>query len=393
MPQVVNTQRLINFLSGITGVAAGGNAVVNLDLNKRYHRIVLQCKAVNYTGGTGLATKKITGSGNNDLTVTPTVVNGQVASVAVVAGGTGYTTGDTVTITDKTGQGFVGTVTASGGVVSAVAVTSGGTPSPISPSTLLTACKLLVNGVNMRDITPAIILSIRRSVDLIGPSGNTGVNQASRYDSTVAAAKFSVLADGEFPIEFTDPSRNRNGLGELNAWDMAGQSTFQLLLSISGSVVNPQITGIYEFDYARNAVGGTPFLQPVSQHQFSLPIVAGRNDIITLPLAWPITRMWLQGSTAGQITQVEVYQDGNKVCEATTDQIQEAYARYGFWLGFGYGANNQVNGDFDAAYIADIDQNIGKALKCQNSLIVRVYSAIAQTLTIVQETTPSAYAG
>ena len=75
----------------------------------------------NYTGGTGLATVHLSGGGNNDLTVTPTVVNGVVTALAVVAGGTGYKAGDTFSITDSTGTGCVGVVsTVSSGAATAL---------------------------------------------------------------------------------------------------------------------------------------------------------------------------------------------------------------------------------------------------------------------------------
>jgi hypothetical protein len=372
MALIVNTGRLINFLTGITGVTPGGTATINLDLNKRYHRIVFQCKAVNYTGGTARPSTKITGSGTG-ATVTPTIVNGVVTSAAVVSGGSGYTVGDQITFTDATGQGAVLTVaTVSTGAIATLTVASGGTPSPINPASLITSVRISVNGITLRDITPANIVSILSAVDPIAPT---------------------VLQLGELPIYFTEPARNKNGLGELTAWDMFGQSTFQVLLGISSTAVTPMVMGFYEFDYARNATAnGTPFLQPITQRQFSLPIPAGRYDVNTLPFSWPISRVWLSGSTPGQITQVEVYQDGNKVLEMTTDQIQQAYGEYGFNLGTGFGTNSPVAGSFDAAFIADPDQNLGRALKCANAFSIRVYSNVAQTLNIVQEMTPSAYA-
>ena len=372
MPAIVNTGKLINFITGITGVSPGGTATINLDLNKRYHRLVFQCKAVNYTGGVALATKKITGSGANDATATPTIVNGVVTAAAVVAGGTGYVTGDTITLVDATGQGCVLTVTAAAGAVTALAVSAGGSPSPIDPASLITSVRLSVNGITLRDITPANIIKVLAAVNPIAPT---------------------TLQLGELPIYFTEPARNKNGLGELTAWDMFGQSTFQVLLGISSAAVSPQILGSYEFDYARNATPqGQPFLQPITQRQFALPIPAGRYDVNTLPYSWPITRIWLQGSTPGAITQVEVYQDGNKVFEATTDQIQQMYHEYGFDLGLNYNGNSPTQGSFDAAFISDPDQNLGRALKCANAFSIRVYSNVAQTLNIIQEMTPSAYA-
>jgi len=372
MPIIVNTGKLINFITGIQGVSPGGTATINLDLNKRYHRLDFQCKAINYTGATAAPVVNIVGTGAS-ATITPTIVNGVVVSVAVVAGGSGYKVGDTFTYADATGQGFIGTVASvSTGALTTATVTSGGSVSPISPASLITSVRLNVNGITLRDITPANILRILQTVNPTVPTA---------------------LQTGELPIYFTEPSRNKNGLGELTSWDMFGQSTFQVQLGIASNVVSPQILGSYEFDYARNATPDkTPFLQPITQREFNLPIPAGRYDVNTLPFSWPISRVWLRGSNPGNITQVEVYQDGNKVLEATTDQIQEMYGAYGFALGTNYAGNNSAAGAFDAAFISDPDQNLGRALKCANAFSIRVYSNVAQTLSIVQEMTPSAYA-
>lgn len=79
----------------------------------------------NYTGGAGLATQRIVGAGNNDLTVTPAITNGVITALAVVAGGTAYKVGDTFSITDSTGTGAYGTVlTVNAGAVLTCSVTN-----------------------------------------------------------------------------------------------------------------------------------------------------------------------------------------------------------------------------------------------------------------------------
>src|SRR4051812_35128726 len=264
---VQNYGRIIQEINGINGVSANGNAVINMDVNKRYHRNVLQTSAINYTGGTGLATVKITGAGNNNLTVTPTVVNGVITAVAVVAGGTGYTTGDTITITDATGSGFVGTVTAGGGVVSAVAVTSTGTASPTNPVTVLSSLQQTVNGVIIRDI----------SVDSI---------------CRVINANGIFPALGELPLYYTDPADNVNQLNEVTSWDMFGQSTFTIKTLIASTASLPALSGLQEFDNFRNVrptpSGGVPFLQPIAMHEYSFNVIAGLNKINTIPFDYPI---------------------------------------------------------------------------------------------------------
>lgn len=384
---VINRGRSINFINGITGVQAGANAVVNMPVNQRYHRNIFQCKAVNYTGGTGLAITKITGSGTG-ATGTPTVVNGVVTAIAIVAGGSGWNAGDTFTFTDATGTGFVGTVaTVTGGPPGALAtatVTVGGTASAISPITFLTSVKQMVNGVNMRDISPDSIMRIAMGC---------GYNPAL----------------GELPLFYTPPWRNVNQDNEITSWDLFGQSTYQLQFGISATVSLPSLVGVTEFDSFRNTrmIGDkeVPFLQPTAQHQFTWPIVAGRNDINTLPFDFPISRMWLLGSTPGSITQVEVFQDGNKPFEADITQLKQSYNEYGFMFGdrpdflsVNYATTNALKAAyqqplfFDGAFISDPDQRWQKALIAERQMILRVFSSVAQTLTIVQETMPGAYA-
>lgn len=391
---VVNQGRLINFINGITGISAGSQAVVNMPVNQRYHRLVFQCTAVNYTGGTSLAVTKITGTGTG-ATITPTIVNGAVTGGTITAGGSGWTVGDTFTFTDATGVGFVGTVaTVTGGPPGALAtftVTSAGTPSAISVNQFMNSIKLLVNGINMRDISPQDVLRI-----------NFANGQAPKL--------------GELAIFFTPPWRNVNQQNEVTSWDLYGQATFQIQIGVNTGLISPGLVGIQEFDYKRNVRPGDasqgedptktyPFLQPTAQHSFTWPIVGGRNDINTLPFAFPISRMWLNGSTPGNISQVEVYQDSNKPFEATLQQLLQAYEEYGFqfgqsnYLNTNYSTSNSLKGQyeapsyFDAAFISDPDQRWWKALKCVNSMILRVYSNIAQTLTIVQETMPGSFAG
>jgi len=378
---VSNLGRQIQFINGINGVSAGGNPLINMDVNKRYHRNKLLCSAVNYTGGTALATVALTGAGNDDLTVTPTVVNGVITSVAVVAGGTGYVTGDTITITDATGTGFVGTVTAAAGVVTAVAVTVAGIASPVSPATFFSAFKEVVNGVIIRDISPTSILQI-----------------------AIANGYYPAL--GELPLYYTDPADNINQLNEVTSWDLFGQSTFSLQGTIPGTVSLPSLIGAQEFDNSRNlrptSKGLIPFLQPIAQHEYTFNVVAGVNLINTIPFDYPIRRIWIKGSTPLSITQLEVDQDSNKVMEATYSEMRKMYEDYGFQFGKpnwfnttttpAFLAAYQTPTYFDFAYISDPDRRLQKSLTCENSLVLRITSSVAQSVTIVMEYMPGQYA-
>lgn len=380
---VANKGRLINFINGITGIVPGGQGVVNMPVNQRNHRLAFQCTAVNYTAP---VVTFATPPGGTPATFTATVVNGAITAIVIATAGSGQTPGTyNLTITDPTGTGATATaVVAAGGTVTATpTVTSAGTPSAINPGSIINNFKLLVNGVNMRDIDVANYLKIQ---------------QANGYYARL----------GELLVPFTEPWTNVSNQSDVTSWDLFGQSTFQIQIGITPNVVTPGVVGTMEFDYFRNEMlnGGTmqPFLQPVAYHQFSWPIVSGRNDINTLPFNFPIRRMWLQGSTAGNISQVELFQDGNKPLETTLAQNLQNYEEYGFnfgkgnFLNSGYAASNALKGQynapsyFDAAYIADPDQRFWKALNVEKAMILRVYSSIAQTLTIVMETLPGSFA-
>lgn len=233
----------------------------------------------------------------------------------------------------------------------------------VASTSKLTSLKLLVNGVIMRDITPANTINIAKSNGLT-PSA------------------------GILPIYFTPPWRNMLVANTANSWDMAGQATFQVQIGIDATAVNPTLVGNWEIDYLRNTRqdsggGQVPFLQPISQHQFGIPGAIGRNDINYLPFDYPISRAWISSSAGNNITLLEVYQDGNKIIEGTPAVLNEMWAEYGFALG---GAN-----PFETAAIFDVDQRWWSGLKAANSLIWRVTLAAADTINFVLEYLPGGY--
>lgn len=457
----VNLGRLVNFLSGFQGVAAGSVATINPPVNQRFHRLLLNCAAVtSYSASPQLVLMTLKGiiipqSMTPVLTFTNTSgvlsspvfgTNSVGAADATGAGlpaGTWTPTGGTAGfsfILDPTGTGQGVTVTTASSIATTVTMTTGYTTTtngPISPSTFITSLRLLVNGVVIRDITPAQILQIQ-------------------------AASGYIPQMGCLPIWFTEPLRNMLRDNELTSWDLAGQSTFQLQIGVASGLTSPTLTGSMEFDFNRNArpvknatqlasaiaagllpAGTTlassprvPFLQPVAQHAFGVPISAGRYDITTLPWNNPQTRLWLSGSIPGNIYQVEVMCDGTMIYQATASQMYELAAQYGFQLGnasssptTGGGGGvassstvwngtailnqaptttpngflqalqpllgTQPNSGFplDGAVIFDPDQRPWKACRTKQSFILRVYSNVAQNLTVLQETLPGAFSG
>lgn len=382
---VLNTGRQRNFITGIQGVSAGGQASVNMSCDRRYHRLLFQVTAVNFTGGTALVATALTGSGTG-LTVDVTVASNHTVATIVQhsgAAGASFVTGDTITFADATGKGFVGTVTASSGAVTAIAITANGTPSAIDASIAIGTIKLTVNGVNVADLTAS---------------------------QEILRAKFNAMpvSLGQLPILFTEPWRNYTRFPEITSWDMAGQSAFQIQIQLASNLVSPSITGDMEFDYLRNTTSGgivatlyqqllsagqapAPILSPISRHAFTFQLNAGINLIGQgqIPFNYPILRLYMIGSNPGNITQLEIDQDQSKVEEgyiitqnngAQLGQTNEFLLEEGF-----------VPSVFDASYVADMNNRTDTALKCRSNLQLKIYSAVAQSLTIIQEKLPGSY--
>lgn len=369
------------------GIQVGSNVVlINLDTDRRFHNLRLQCTAVNYTGGTALAVTKITGIGVPGTATAALTVNafGVPTAIVFTAGtSSGFVNGDTVTVTDATGKGFVSTIVAAAGALSTGNVTSIGTPSAVNPGAIFGVVQLLVNGSPVGDITAQLELNR-------------------------ALFNFEVMSLGQLPLFFTEPWREFTRWPAITSWDMAGQSTFAIKLAINPGYQQVNVVGTYEYDFVRNTVQGeidqqtyqaaltagkapAPVLHIIARHIFTPTLNAGQN-ILTgqqVPFTWPILRMHLQGSTANQLTQSILITD-SLVAESgfigvqnnggQLDQLREVNIERGFNVNI-----------FDYDYVADRSQRVADALKVASSLKWSIYSTIAQGLTIMQERLQSRY--
>lgn len=375
-----NLGRLQQFIGGIQGVAAGSHATINFAVNRRYHRNKLLVSAIAYTGGVGLAVVAITGTGSG-ATVTPTVVKGVVTAIDVVAAGAGYADGDTVTFIDATGVGYVGTVAETAGAIDTISVDVGGIVAPTDPQRVISSLRQVVNGTPCRDISPRDIKMISQAVGI-----------------------YPLL--GELALDYTEPRLAfiKNG-GEDLAWDMGGQGDFSYDIAIRDDVTSPSITGVQEFDGFRNVgADGKPTINPVIQHTFSMNVNAGVTSNTTLPfLLGPgvpraIRRLFLRGSTPGNITRVDVFQDGQLPQQITRTQLRQMAKDYGFFFGNvrtlpdDPALLNAVE-DYDFAFISDPDQRYWRALNCDSSFKLDVYSDAQQTIQIIMESLPGSYIG
>lgn len=367
--QTMNYGSSQNIISGIQGVSAGGQASINMPVNARLHRLTFQTRGIGYgLNGTPTAVPATADAG---ATFTLTVVAGRITAIAIVGAVSTKANGTyPLTITDpayvalngisqNVGQGATGTYTVVGLAVTAAAITNAGIVGDIPPELFFTSSKHLVNGVVMRDISAADTIRIAR---------------INGY----------VPANSEFPVFFTEPWRKIVDHDQATAWDLIGQSTYQILYGISPSITSPDLQGTYEFDYLRNARKDSKgnqvlFLRPIKQHTFTYNVPAGLFNVTSLPVDYPIQRMFLKETGVGSIINVELYQDGNKVLEGTYSQVNQMLTQYGF-----------VPTVFDFSAIFDPDQRLGKALKV-NNLVFRVYSTGATALAITMEIQGDSY--
>jgi hypothetical protein len=371
-PQILNYGASINIISGIQGISSGGNSTINMPVANRIHRLNFQCSGIAYGLGGGPVTAVPAVAGTE--TFSPVISGGVLVGVSIVNSATAKGNGTyDITITDadyialngqtvKIGQGATATYVVAGGVVTSTAVTNPGTVSFIPPELFFTQQKHLVNGVVMRDIDASYTIRLQMANNI-------------------------VPANGEMDVFFTEPWRKIVDHDQATAWDLVGQSTYQILFKIASGISSPDLQGLYEFDYLRNArrgADGKPvlFLRPIVQHVFSYNAPSGVFNVTSLPIDRPIQRIWLSETGKGSITHIELYQDGNKVIEGTYKQVDQMVTNYGF--------NSEI---FDYNVIFDQDQRLGKALKVSNNLILRVYSNAPTTLNVFMEQQASDYTG
>lgn len=252
-------------------------------------------------------------------------------------------------------------------------------------SDVISTVKLVVNGITIRECSA---LNIIRSSILRG----------------------YIPKKGELPIWFTEPRHtNVNEPPDVLSWDLQGQSTFQIFVSIKSGLTAPELSGTMEFDFARNQLpSGKVFLQPVGVREYTLNAVAGENRINNIPFSHPIRSLLFKATNAGEIEKVVIEQDGNIVMEATYLQMVQAYRQYGFVFSdneldsrtFAAGtsdatlaanSNLEARSYFDAAFLTDIDGRYWKVLRAAQSLDVRLTMTNAQAVTILAETMPGAF--
>lgn len=380
----LNYGRTNQIIPGIQGITPGGQAQVQINPNRRVFRMNFQCTGIAYIAPV------LTLPASSGATVQPTfnvtVTNGVITAVTVnSATATGAANGtyaavitDTINVVGGTLNNSYGAsvnITIVSAAVTAVSLVSGGVVSAV-PIEIFFNGQILqtVGGVNMRDLSATQI-------------------KACAYADDASVS----WATGELIIDYVYPSARFTEKPEATVFDLWGQSILQLQMPITGGITSPGMVGVYEFDAdtsLRNTVVvsgvSQPVLQPIAQHAMTFTVPAGASlfSITTVPFLLapntplPLLRLYFQESSPGNITQIEIDQDGNKILQFTAAQIKQMYNDYRFNTGI-----------FGAMYVADIDHRIYKALRCQQNLVIWVASTVTQQITIIRESLPGAFSG
>ena len=306
--------RIQNILAGIQGFSSGGNATVNLDLNKRFHGL-----------------RFFFGAGTSII--------------------------------------------------------------PTSITSVLNWVTLDINGTKMLDWTPQMFV------------------QAALWDGYA-----NQLRTGELYFPFSCPQERGFRDNTLTAFDLAGQTSAQLTMSLQSGLTNPSVVALQEFDYTRQTVpfgpnAGQYFLRPIKRARQSFTIagsttgLGSQTDIVQIPITNPIKRLILIPDNPGTITHYEVIADNVKVDEGDVQTGSSAtYCNDAIQRQIEYGVGGQLASISNAAGVTlalpsvPLDFTYTKryqdALTAKNSLILRIWSNNngSQNLQIAEEFIASAYA-
>ena len=223
------------------------------------------------------------------------------------------------------------------------------------PTKIIESSKLIVNGVVIRDLTPAQAIKLAQA--------NYG----------------GVPVTDHIPFFFSDPTRASITGEEATSWDMFGQRTFVMEHKLRSNISNPVIKTIASYDYGRNVAGNQPFLNIVKQQSYTYNAPQGDLDIVSLPIRNPIQRIHIEPS-AGTISEVLVKRDAETVFEATKAQNDAFHADYGIVSPFGF------------SVIFDHEQQLTSPLKVNRDLNVRPRFSTPNSANVLVESIARGYA-
>lgn len=193
------------------------------------------------------------------------------------------------------------------------------------------------------------------------------------YLLAAALREGRTLAVGELPLDFSDPSRADKIDEQVTAWDLFGETSFEVELEILPDLVGAVgLTGVQEFDYGQSLVNGKPLKQVRKIFTIAKNAAAGLNDVDNIPVRDAIQRLTFVAASLP--TEFWVDADGNRVLEATAAQLVSLYAKHGHAAQAG---SNTIRFDYT--------ERIDDFLIVKQNLNVRFSVAAAGAVTIMVE--------
>lgn len=317
------------------------------------------------------------------LAILPFCIGG-LRTQNILAGIQGFSSGGNATVNLNLNERFHGLL---------FNFASGTANTPLAIASALQWFDLDVNGTKMLDWTPQMF------------------TEMYRWDGIL-----NQLRTGQLYVPFSGTRFAGLRDNTKTAFDLAGQVSAQITMALQGSLTNPSVVALQEFDNERNVVPFGPnkgkyFLAPIKRLRQTFTIggsnaggLGAQTDITQIPITNKIKRLILIPDNAGTLTHYEVIADNVKIDEGDLQigsgatWVNDAMTRQ-----LAYGEGGQLCGLANTAGVSlalpsvPLDFTYTKRLQdglvCKNSLILRVWSNNNgnQNLQIAEEFIANAY--
>lgn len=159
-------------------------------------------------------------------------------------------------------------------------------------------------------------------------NGITMWDAPAQYFVDRAKRESRALIDGELPLEFADPSRADKIDEQVTAWNLFGETSFELefeiLEDLGGKVPDVVFTRVVDGFYS--AVNGVAVKQCTKITTLGKNCVAGDNDVDNLPTRDALQRISFYGV---QPVELNVDLDSSRIIEGKMDLLERIYAAHG----------------------------------------------------------------
>jgi hypothetical protein len=265
---------------------------------------------------------------------------------------------------------------------------------PTAIASVLQWFDLDVNGTKMLDWTPAMF------------------TEMYRWDGIL-----NNLRTGQLYVPFSGPRFSGLRDNTKTSFDLAGQNSATVTMALQGSLTNPSVVALQDFDNQRNIVPYGPnkgkyFLSPIKRLRQTFTIggsnaggLGAQTDITQIPITNKIKRLILMPDNQGTLSHYEIIADNVKIDEgdlqigSSATWVNDAMTRQ-----LAYGVGGQVAALANTVGVSlplpsvpldfTFSRKLSDGLTCKNSLILRVWSNNNgnQNLQIAEEFIGNAFA-